>query len=169
MNPVPVTVTNVPPDAGPEVGLRPVTVGAYANTSAGDVGDVPPAAVTVTSTAPVPAGLSARIRVLLSTKSLDAGVVPKSTAVTPVNPVPVIVTNVPPAAGPKVGLKPVTVVGVIRSSSSSSSGRQRRRRRKRRYAGVHSARKAEAAGATATSVALYAVGESTLFSDSKKM
>ena len=88
-----------------------------------------PAAVTMTSTAPVPAGLSARIRVLLITKSLDAGVVPKSTAVTPVNPVPVIVTLVPPTAGPKVGLKPVTVVGVIRSSSSSSRGRHRRRRR----------------------------------------
>ena len=40
---------------------------------------------------------------------LVAGVVPKSTAVTPVKPVPVIVTNVPPAAGPDVGLMPDTV------------------------------------------------------------
>jgi hypothetical protein len=32
----------------------------------------------------------------------------------------VIVTDVPPATGPKTGLKAVTLVGVIRSSSSSS-------------------------------------------------
>jgi hypothetical protein len=90
------------------------------NTSAGEVGEVPPVAVTVTSTAPVPGGLSAVIEVSLTKLSLVAGVAPKSTAVRPVNPVPVILTIVPPATGPKVGLKPVTVVGVIRSSSRSS-------------------------------------------------
>ena len=47
--------------------------------------------------------------VALTTVKFVAAVVPKSTAVAPVKPVPVIVTNVPPAAGPLVGLRPVTV------------------------------------------------------------
>jgi hypothetical protein len=121
VKPVPVIVTNVPPAGGPVVGLIAETVGAATkvNTSAGLVGDVPPVAVTVTSTAPVPAGLSAVIVVALTTVSLAAGVVPKLTAVTPVNPVPEIVTDVPPVTGPIAGLKPVTLVGVIRPSSSS--------------------------------------------------
>ena len=62
------------------------------------MGDVPPGAITVTSTAPVPAGLSAVIVVSFTTVNAVAGVVPKSTAVAPVKPVPVIVTKVPPAA-----------------------------------------------------------------------
>ncbi len=71
--------------------------------------DVPPGVVTVTSTVPVPAGLSAVIVVPLTTVRFVAGVVPKSTAVAPVKPVPVIVTRVPPAVEPLVGLRPVTV------------------------------------------------------------
>ena len=110
---VPVIVTRVPPAAGPLVGLRPVTTGAaatvYVNSSAGETADVPPGVVTVTFTTPVPAGLSAVIEVSLTTVTFVAAVVPKSTAVAPVKPVPVIVTRVPPAAGPVVGLKPVTV------------------------------------------------------------
>ena len=47
----------------------------------------------MTSTVPVPAGLSAVIVVSLTTVTLVAGVVPKSTAVAPVKPVPVIVTD----------------------------------------------------------------------------
>ena len=70
---------------------------------------MPPGVVTVTSTVPVPAGLSAVIVVSLTTVTSVAGVVPKSTAVAPVKPVPVIVTNVPPAGGPMVGLMPETV------------------------------------------------------------
>ena len=58
---------------------------------------------------PVPAGLSAVIVVALTTVTLVAAVGPKSTAVAPVKPVPLIVTNVPPDAGPLVGLIPVTV------------------------------------------------------------
>ena len=42
------------------------------------------------------------------TATLVAAVVPKSTAVAPVKPVPVIVTDVPPAEGPAAGLTPVT-------------------------------------------------------------
>ncbi len=112
---VPVIVTRVPPAVGPLVGLTPVTVGAtaavYVKSSAEDVADVPPGVVTVTSTVPVPAGLSAVIVVPLTTVRFVAGVVPKSTAVAPVKLVPVIVTKVPPAVEPLVGLKLVTVGG----------------------------------------------------------
>ncbi len=69
---------------------------------------MPNGVVTVTSTVPVPAGLSAVIEVSLTTLTFVAAVVPKSTAVAPVNPVPVIVTRVPPAVEPLVGLRPVT-------------------------------------------------------------
>ena len=78
------------------------------NWSAGEVAEVPPGVVTVTSTAPVPAGSTAVIVVALTTVKLVAAVVPKSTAVAPVKSVPVIVTIVPPAGGPAVGLRPVT-------------------------------------------------------------
>ena len=62
----------------------------------------------MTSTVPVPAGLFAVIVVSLTTVRPVAAVVPKSTAVAPVKPVPVIVTGVPPAVVPLVGLRPVT-------------------------------------------------------------
>ena len=55
--------------------------------------DVPVGVVTVTSTVPVPGGLSAVIVVSLTTVKLVAGVVPKSTAVAPAKPLPVIVTD----------------------------------------------------------------------------
>ena len=42
---------------------------------------------------------------------VDAAIVPKSMALTPVKFVPVIVTDVPPPWGPKVGLMYVTVGG----------------------------------------------------------
>ena len=47
---------------------------------------MPVGVVTVTSTTPVPAGLSAVIVVSLTTVTFVAGVVPKSTAVAPVKP-----------------------------------------------------------------------------------
>ena len=56
----------------------------------------------------MPAGLSAVIEVSFTTVTFVAAFVPKSTAVAPVKPVPVIVTRVPPASGPLVGLRPVT-------------------------------------------------------------
>ena len=56
-------------------------------------------------------GLMAVIVVSSTTVTPVAAVVPKFTAVAPVKPVPVIVTDVPPAAGPLVGLMPVTVGG----------------------------------------------------------
>ena len=68
---VPVIVTDVPPAAGPLLGLRPVTVGAWRRVSELDrrtmSADVPAGVVTVTSTTPVPAGLSAVIVVSLTT------------------------------------------------------------------------------------------------------
>ena len=70
---------------------------------------VPPGVVTVTSTVPAPAGAVAVIWVALLTVKPVAAVVPKSTAVAPVKFVPVIVTLVPPAGGPAVGLTAVTV------------------------------------------------------------
>ena len=60
----------------------------------------------MTATVPVPAGLSAVIVVSLTTTRAVAAVVPKSTTVVPVKPVPVIVTGVPPAVVPLVGLQP---------------------------------------------------------------
>ena len=69
----------------------------YVNRSATAVAERPPGVVTVTSTIPVPAGLSAVIIALLNTVILVAGVVPKSTAVAPEKLAPVIVTTVPPA------------------------------------------------------------------------
>ncbi len=70
--------------------------------------DVPPGVITVTFAIPEPAGLAAVIVVALTTVTLVAAMMPKSTTVAPVKPVPVIVTKVPPAAGPVVGLRPVT-------------------------------------------------------------
>ena len=69
---------------------------------------VPPDVVTVTSTTPVPAGLVAVMAVALFTVKPAAAVLPKLTAVEPVKFVPVIVTLVPPVAGPLAGLMEVT-------------------------------------------------------------
>jgi hypothetical protein len=79
------------------------------NTSAGDVDEVPPAVVTVTSTAPVPAGLRAIIVVDVTRVNIVARLVPKFNAVTLLNPVPVTVTSVLPVAGPFAGLTAETV------------------------------------------------------------
>ena len=69
---------------------------------------MPPGLITVTFTVPVPAGLVAVICVSESTVKLVAATAPKSTAVAAVKPEPVIVTDVPPANGPAVGLTAVT-------------------------------------------------------------
>jgi hypothetical protein len=103
--------TIVPPNCEPTVGIRPETVGvaAYVNRSAGEVAEIPSGVVTVTFTMPVPGGLAAVIKVPLTTVKLVAGVDPKSTAVAPVKPLPVIATDVPPVSGPADGLKRETV------------------------------------------------------------
>ena len=80
------------------------------NWSAVLVVDVPPRLVTVTSIVPeVPAGEVAVIEPSSLIVNDSAAAEPKSTSVAPVKPDPVIVTEVPPAIGPAVGLMLVTV------------------------------------------------------------
>ena len=114
VKPVPVIVTCVPPAAGPTEGLTPVIAGAdaYVNSSVElPVADVPPGVVTVRLKVPgaADAGDLTVICVPESTVNDVAALDPNLTAVAPVKPVPVIVTEVPPASGPAVGLMPVTV------------------------------------------------------------
>ena len=72
---------------------------------------MPPGVVTVMSTVvpAEPAGDIAVIEISLLTVKLVAAVAPNLTAVEPVKPVPVIATEVPPAARPVVGEMLVTV------------------------------------------------------------
>ncbi len=73
---------------------------------------VAPPTVTVTSTVPEPAGLVALQLVVLAQLTPVAAVAPKRAVVAPavvLKPVPLMVTTVPPAAGPLVGLIAVTV------------------------------------------------------------
>ena len=85
------------------------------NLSADETADVPPGPITFTSTMPaVSAGSVAVICVpagLITT--LVAATVPNLTAVAPLKPVPVIVTDVLPAAGPCKGLTAVTAGGAM--------------------------------------------------------
>ena len=74
---------------------------------------VPPGLVTRRLTVPVPAGAVAVICVAESTVKPVAAVAPKLTAVTPVKPVPVITTLVPPTSGPLETLSAVTVGAAI--------------------------------------------------------
>ena len=69
---------------------------------------MPPAVTTVTSTVPVPTGLVTVMLVALSFV-MFAATLPNNTFVALAMFVPVIVTLVPPAAGPVVGLIFVTV------------------------------------------------------------
>ena len=64
---------------------------------------MPPGVVTVTSTVPVPAGAVAVTWVAEFTIKPVAAVVPNLTPVAPVRLVPVMVTEVPPAVGPRSG------------------------------------------------------------------
>jgi hypothetical protein len=110
VKPDPSIVTTLPPAAGPEVGLTLVTLGTYVNWSFDDVAEVSPDVVTVISTTPtVPAGAVAVICVAESNVTPVAGTVPNSTLDAVLNPDPVIVTTVPPAAGPELGLTAVTL------------------------------------------------------------
>ena len=78
--------------------------------SAAPVALVPPGVVTVMSTVPAaPAGAVAVICVALLGVKAVALTEPNFTADAPVNPVPVMTTDVPPAVLPLAGLTPVTV------------------------------------------------------------
>ena len=82
--------------------------------SEAEVADVPPMSVTVTSTVPAdPAGDVAEIRVVLMMLYLSASVPPNCTKDSSVKPVPVIITEVPPAVEPAVAESVVTVGGTI--------------------------------------------------------
>ena len=71
---------------------------------------VPPGVVTNTLAVPaLPAGVVAVIEVGLTTLRAVAATPPIVTAVAPVKPVPVIVTDCPPTSGPDDGLMAVTV------------------------------------------------------------
>ena len=121
--PVPVIATDVPPAVGPAVGDIDVTVGAatYVYWSAAVLVDVPPAVVTLISTVPVPAGAIAVIEVSELKLKPVASVAPNFTEVTPVKPLPAIVTDVPPAVGPAVGEIDVTVGAAAFAAASEPS------------------------------------------------
>ena len=70
---------------------------------------MPPAVATVTSTLPIPAGDVAVIWVGLTTLNAPAAALPNLTIVVPDKLVPVMVTLVPPAAGPEFGATLVIV------------------------------------------------------------
>ena len=113
VKPVPVIVTTVPPAVLPLVGLTLVTAGAaaavYVKWSEAETADVPVGLLTTTSTVPAAsAGEKAVIEVSELTVKLVAALLPKVTAVAPVKALPVIVTDVPPAVLPLVGLTLVT-------------------------------------------------------------
>src|SRR5437588_1369844 len=78
--------------------------GTYANRSALVALDVPPGVVTVMLTVPVPPGETAVMWVALLTVNDAAAEEPNLTPLAAVNDVPVIVTEVPPPAGPEDGL-----------------------------------------------------------------
>ncbi len=80
------------------------------NWSAAPVALVPTAVVTVTSTGPAaPGGEVAVSWVEEVTVYVPAATAPKSSALAPVNPVPVTLTEVPPAGRPAMGLMALTV------------------------------------------------------------
>jgi hypothetical protein len=110
---LPKIVTEVPPAVGPELSLRLVTTGAGAwnvNWSDDDTADVPLGVVTVTSTCPAAwAGATATIEPEPLTVNDVAATFPKETAVAPERLLPEIVTEVPPAVGPVIALRLLTV------------------------------------------------------------
>lgn len=111
VNPVPVILVCVPPAGDPTVTERPEIAGAarYVNWSFMLVALVPPVVETLTSTVPVPAGERAVSWDALTNWTFVAAVPPKLTVAVEVKPLPLIATVVPPAAGPDVGARLVTV------------------------------------------------------------
>ena len=118
---VPVIVTVVPPAVDPELGVTLVIIGADGATNVNPVYTcpmivvpytaVPYGVLTVTATDPAACGGVVTFTERYVTVWKDAGVVPKSTCVVAVRLVPVIVTTVPPAVKPAVGVTLVMVGG----------------------------------------------------------
>ena len=111
VKPEPVMMTDVPPAVVPAVGLTEVMTGmpkVYFEPA--EVVEVPAALAAVISTVPAAwAGDVAVIWVSELIVKLVAAVAPKLTAVTSVKPEPVIITDVPPAVVPAVGLTEVMI------------------------------------------------------------
>jgi len=108
---------------GPEDGETPDILGretpSYWYLVDGSV-ELPTPAALMTETATVPAGFCGVImvrRVSLSTFSIVPDFPPNRTSVAPENPDPVMVTYVPPSAGPPEGERPV-----IRGAESADTG-----------------------------------------------
>jgi hypothetical protein len=102
-NPAPAIVTVVPPAVEPVLGATLSTAGVSLKRSCLEIVLVPIGVVTVTYTVPaVSAGESAVIEVAELTVKLVALLEPKLTDVAPSRLEPVMVTAVPPAAGPLV-------------------------------------------------------------------
>jgi hypothetical protein len=103
-------VTVLPPATGPLAGEIRVMVGAgtYVNVSSATIALVPLGVVTFTSTVPVPAG-DVAVRFVSELYVTLAARVPNVTVDVLVNPVPVMITAVPPVAGPLAGEMLVTV------------------------------------------------------------
>jgi hypothetical protein len=79
------------------------------NRPAGLVKLIPPGVVMVTFTVPAPVGEAAVIQVSEMTVKMMALLGPKVTAVAPEKLAPVMITPVPPAAGPELGQIAVTL------------------------------------------------------------
>jgi hypothetical protein len=109
---VPVMVTAVPPTKGPLFGATLLTVGAITYVNPLTRLPLCPLTVTVTVTSPAfPAGVVAVIVVLFTTVTSVAAVLPNITVAPAAKFVPVIVTAVPPAAGPLFGATLLTAGG----------------------------------------------------------
>ena len=115
---VPVIVTDVPPAAGPELGLMEVIVGGGATTAAVnppvEVAVWPSGLITTIFTGPaVIVGVTTVMLVAETTTTEVPGLPPKVTVAPDLKFIPVMVTDVPPAAGPDVGLMEVIVGGAL--------------------------------------------------------
>ena len=114
-NPLPATVTAVPPAAGPLFGLTEATVGAA--TKVKQPVQVPVCVsgfVTTTFTAPLACAVVVPVIVVGLTVATVRADPPKETVAPLWNPLPVRVTLLPPTAGPLVGVTELTVGGSAR-------------------------------------------------------
>jgi hypothetical protein len=108
------TVTTVPPAVVPLFKLSADTVGAvpvvYVNWSEDETAEVPVGVVTTTSTVPAAKGGDTAVMDESEFTTNDAASTPPNvTRVPPVNPLPLIATDVPPAELPLVVPRPVTL------------------------------------------------------------
>ena len=91
------------------------------NLSAADVADAPPGVVTVTSTVPALSAGAVAVIELAEPAVMMAGVAPNLTAEADERLAPVMVTEVPPAIEPAVGLIPATE-GTPKAMAASIDG-----------------------------------------------